>query len=59
VGNLNLYMYCVTCDNYCNTPNIPLLSKTTPDLLLNLGGDGDLDDHTTATLPPVTVPSID
>jgi len=39
------------------TPDtVPLPSDTTQDLLLDLGGDGDVDDHTTATLPPVPVP---
>jgi len=41
------------------SPNIvPLLPDTTPDLLLNLEGDGDVDDCTTATLPPVPVPEL-
>ena len=31
---------------------------TTPHPLLDLGGDDDIDDHTTATLPPVPVPAL-
>jgi len=37
---------------------VPLLSDTTPDMLLNLEGDGDVDDRTTATRPPVPVPEL-
>jgi len=36
---------------------VPLLPDTTPDMLLNLEGDGDVDDRTTVTLP-VPVPEL-
>ncbi len=33
--------------------SLPLSTGTTPNSVLDLGGDSDEDDHTTATLPPV------
>jgi len=51
-----LSKYTATSPVDFTTPDtVPLLSDTTQDLLLNLGEDGDVDDHTTATLPPVPV----
>ena len=49
--------YTATSPVDLTSPNIvPLLPDTTPDLLLDLEGNGDVDDRITATLPPVPVP---
>jgi len=52
-----LSKYTATSPVDLTTPDtVLLLSDTTQDPLLDLEGDGDVDDRTNATLPPVPVP---